>query len=197
MPISSMKAYAERNDMPAFVELTHSPTVGFDDPVIRHLGAAAVAAFDRPAMTGDLLIDTILDAACFSVMGRYGTSRRATRPRSCGLAPWQERRAKELIDTCLDVSLAQLAQECGLSVEHFGRAFKRSTGMAPHQWQLERRTRRAKTLLADSVHSIAEIALACGFSSQSHFSTAFRQNAGVSPGHWRRLQALGSGSNTI
>ena len=61
-----------------------------------------------------------------------------------------------------------------------------ATGLAPHQWQLGRRMARAQALLTGSSRSIAEIALACGFSSQSHFATAFREAVGVSPGRWRR-----------
>jgi len=35
--------------------------------------------------------------------------------------------------------------------------------------------------------SLAEVALACGFSSQAHFSSSFKQANGVSPKHFRRL----------
>jgi len=34
--------------------------------------------------------------------------------------------------------------------------------------------------------SMAEVALAAGFSDQSHFARVFRQMVGVSPGRWRR-----------
>ncbi|MER9432017.1 AraC family transcriptional regulator [Mesorhizobium sp. M0408] len=66
--------------------------------------------------------------------------------------------------------------------ETYGRAFKSSTGVAPHQWQLGRRMKRAQTLLTGSSLSIAEVALECGFSSQSHFATAFKENIGASLG---------------
>lgn len=189
MPISTLKAYAEQNDMPVFAEVAQPPTVGQDDPVMRQLAGAASAAFAHPHQASGLLLDAILDAVCANVLGRYGTSKSTASVRSHGLAPWQERRAKELMDEHLDVSMSKLAEECGLSVAHFGRAFKRSTGIAPHQWQLGRRMKRAQVLLMGSSLSIAAVALECGFSSQSHFATAFRANIGVSPGHWRRSGA--------
>ncbi|MDP9810127.1 AraC-like DNA-binding protein [Rhizobium tibeticum] len=192
MPISTLKAYAEQNEMPIFTDFSQSPTVGQDDPVMRQLAGAASAAFAHPHQASGLLLDAILDAVCANVLGRYGTSKSTASVRSHGLAPWQERRAKELMDERLDVSMSEVAEECGLSVAHFGRAFKRSTGIAPHQWQLSRRMKRAQALLTDSSLSIAEIALKCGFSSQSHFATAFRENIGVSPGRWRQLDLWGT-----
>ena len=52
-----------------------------------------------------------------------------------GLAPWQERRAKEILSANLDgdVPLKDVARECRLSVSHFSRAFRRTVGVAPHQ----------------------------------------------------------------
>lgn len=197
MPIPTLKAYAEQNDMPIFTDFPQSPTVGQDDPVMRQLAGAASAAFAHRHQASGLLLDTILDAVCINVLGRYAGGNRDALIRSRGLTPWQERRAKELIDQRLDVSLSELARECGLSVAHFGRAFKRSTGLAPHQWQLRRRTKQAQVLLTGTTLSIAEVALACGFSSQSHFATAFKANTGVSPGRWRRsgLRETGPESN--
>lgn len=186
LPISTLKAYAEQNDLPVFAELDQPPTVGQDDTVMYQLAQAASAAFAHPHQASGLLLDTILDAVCANVLGRYGTSKSAAEARAGGLALWQERRAKELMDERLDASLSELAGECGVSVAHFSRAFKRSTGVAPHQWQLGRRMARAQTLLVNSKLSIAEIALNCGFSSQSHFHSAFKHTAGVTPGQWRR-----------
>ena len=63
-----------------------------------------------------------------------------------GLSPWQERRAKEAMNANLhgDVSIAELARECGLSNSHFARAFKQATGRPPYQWLLEGRVETAQ-----------------------------------------------------
>jgi AraC family transcriptional regulator len=192
MPIPTLKAYAEQNDMPVFTDFPQPPHVGQDDPVMLKLAGAALAAFAHRDQTGELLLDAILNAVCLNVLGRYAGANRSASIRTRGLIPWQERRAKELIDERLDVSLSELADECGISVAHFGRAFKRSTGFAPHQWQIRRRLSRAQVLLKGSTLSIAEIALVCGFSSQSHFAVAFKQTIGTSPGRWRRSNFCGT-----
>jgi len=116
-----------------------------------------------------------------------GNARRVTVGGVRGLAPWQERRAEELMDQTLDITLSQLAESCRLSVSHFVRAFRHSTGLSPHQWLIRRRVNKAMALLSEDNLSIADIALACGFSSQSHLNRAFAAQAGVPPGRWRRL----------
>jgi AraC family transcriptional regulator len=103
-----------------------------------------------------------------------------------GLTPLQLRRVRDSIETRLDqdISLAQLANDCGLSTSHFARAFARSTGIPPHRWLTRRRVERAKELMHTDA-TLAEIALMCGFSDQSHLTRVFAQVAGVTPGRWR------------
>lgn len=105
-----------------------------------------------------------------------------------GLAQWQELRAKEMLQVCVGsgLSLERLASSCALSVRHFTRAFRNSTGTTPHRWLLLMRVERAKTLLAHSSKRLAEIALECGFSDPSHFSRSFLREVGCPPGLWRR-----------
>ena len=85
-----------------------------------------------------------------------------------------------------DITLSELANECGLSLSYFTRAFKRSTGDAPHRWLLRQRVQHAKTLLREKQMSLAEIAIVCGFSDQSHFTRVFGAHIGQAPGVWRR-----------
>jgi AraC-like DNA-binding protein len=104
-----------------------------------------------------------------------------------GLAPWQERRAKEMIAANLDgVPVKELARECRLSRAHFSRAFRRSVGVAPHRWLIEQRVVLSKEKLRDDGLSLSDVAMECGFSDQSHLTRVFRQAVGVSPGAWRR-----------
>jgi AraC family transcriptional regulator len=105
-----------------------------------------------------------------------------------GLAPWQVRRVAEMIRENLDgnIHLCDLARECGLSVSHFTRTFRKSFGMSPCRWLLERRIDRSKELLVTSDLPIADIAIRSGFSDQTAFTRAFGRIVGDSPGRWRR-----------
>jgi AraC-like DNA-binding protein len=84
-----------------------------------------------------------------------------------------------------DLRLAKLAQECGLSVSHFARAFKRSFGSSVHRYLILQRVEAAKALLQHSNHSLSEIALQTGFSDQPAFSRTFGAIVGTTPGRWR------------
>jgi AraC-like DNA-binding protein len=105
-----------------------------------------------------------------------------------GLAPWQLLRAKEmfLADLSETQSVDRVAARCKLSVSHFARAFKASTGVPPHQWLIKARIEQARALLVDSSASLADVAGTCGFADQSHFSRIFARVMGTSPGAWRR-----------
>jgi transcriptional regulator GlxA family with amidase domain len=87
-----------------------------------------------------------------------------------------------------EITIAQLADDCGLSASQFARAFRQSTGCPPHRWLLQRRIERAQNLLLTSDKTLPEIASSCGFSDQSHLTRAFGQTVGTSPGLWRRTK---------
>ena len=160
-----------------------------DDRTIRHLGSSIVAAFETPSVVSRLFFDQITLAVGTHVACAYGGMRDTHRPARGALAPWQARRTKDILGANLDgsIPLGTLARECGLSVSHFCRAFRQSTGMPPHQWLMRRRIEAAKVMLRERRQStLSEIALACGFADQSHFTRIFSRTVGMSPGAWRR-----------
>jgi AraC-like DNA-binding protein len=107
-----------------------------------------------------------------------------------GLPPGAMRRVREYVETHLSesIDLAALAGIAGLSLYHFARAFKQSAGVPPHHYLVERRVARAQEMLAQTKLSLAEVALATGFSDQSHFARHFRQTLGMTPGQFRWAQ---------
>lgn len=105
-----------------------------------------------------------------------------------GLAPWQLRKAKAMIEARVEggIGVEEVARECRLSRSYFSRAFKHSTGVPPHVWLATRRLDRAKALLATSGLRIADVAAECGFADQSHLTRSFSAHLGVTPAAWRR-----------
>lgn len=105
-----------------------------------------------------------------------------------GLAPWQERRARDIIEAQFDTSLSvsDLARECRLSESRFAQAFKKSFGMPPHAYMIGVRISRAKDMIRSGGTGLAEVALRCGFSDQSHLARVFSRSVGMSPSQWRR-----------
>ncbi len=165
----------------------------YDDAVMRSLSQALLPALAKPDQVNSLFVDHIGLAFRAHIARAYG-GMQSTRPRvRGGLAPWQERRAKDILCNNLngDLPLAQVARECALSASHFTRAFRQSLGMAPHQWLLSIRVQRAKEQLLNSDAPLADVAIDCGFADQSHFTRVFTKHTGDSPGEWRRQNATG------
>jgi AraC family transcriptional regulator len=158
------------------------------DPIVNHLGMCLLPALEHPPQLNKLFVEYVASALCVHLASTYGQLRIPSQKQRGSLAAWQERRAMELMMSRLDgeISLAQIASECSLSVGHFGRAFRQSTGLPPHRWLSEQRISKAKDLLTNSGLPILEIALMCGFAEQSHFTRVFKRSVGESPGVWRR-----------
>jgi len=97
------------------------------------------------------------------------------------------RRAIRFVNDNLDSKLKwdEIASDVGLDPFTFGRGFKLSTGMTPHQYIIRCRLRRAMKLLAREELSLADIALDVGCSCQSHLTTLFRKHLGTTPGAFR------------
>lgn len=124
-----------------------------------------------------------LVAAVFT-SGRFAARRAAAL--AGGLAPGRRRRVIEFIEENLSrrIRLRDLAALAGLSEFHFQRAFVESTGVSPHVWIAHRRIEHAQSLIRAG-ETLAQTAVACGFSSQSHFTRAFRAATGATPAAWR------------
>ena len=165
-----------------------SPSFCKRDLVMYGLAQSLAAAMAEPGTGTALFVDCIALAFFAHVAYVYGGASLISEGKRGGLAPWQERRAKELIESRLasDLSGHELAQECGLSIAHFTRAFRQSVGESPHRWLMRRRIETAQRLLLDSDRNLAEIAVDCGFADQSHFTKVFKSMTGVPPGAFRR-----------
>lgn len=106
-----------------------------------------------------------------------------------GLTPAQLRRVGDHLSDRLDqrVSVGDLAALVGLSESWFARAFKQTTGVPPHRWQLRLRVDRARDLLANGA-PLAEIAAQTGFADQAHLTRSFRSLTGTTPAAWRKAR---------
>ncbi|MDF0519296.1 AraC family transcriptional regulator [Bradyrhizobium yuanmingense] len=188
LPRSALDGLTEQARMPRVGQLACEPGVGHDDTVVRHIGASLQQALRRPDETNQLFIDHMMLALTAHVAQAYGGLRPCTEPNRGGLAPWQVKRVCERLESDLGgkLSLQEIAAEFDLSISHFSRAFRISTGLPPHQWLLRQRVKAAKQLMTVRDLSLSEIAISAGFANQSHFTRVFSSVVGVSPGTWRR-----------
>jgi AraC family transcriptional regulator len=192
VPQSFLREIADDLEVPPVTHLGDSLYHVADDPVLRGLILRLQPYFDAPETLEPLAADHLMWGLGIYACAHYGdlAARRRT---AGGLSSWQERLAKDIIETRLvgGIGLAELAGLCGLQTSRFAHAFKRSTGVAPYRWLQQRRVTRARELLATSRASLADIALACGFADQSHLTRSFARQLGITPGAWRTTQANG------
>src|SRR4029077_19928221 len=104
------------------------------DPVLRQMTQMMLPCVDSAQSFSLLFLDYFRLLFCAHVAHSYAPSFGVRREYRGGLAPWQKRRATELLAEHLDGSLrlATLACECGLSVSHFAKAFRQSFRTSPH-----------------------------------------------------------------
>jgi AraC family transcriptional regulator len=187
LPRAALDAIADDANAPRIRDLSYKPGAAVNDATISSLGRLLLPALSHPDQANRLFVDHVLLAVGVHIAQTYGGMRLVSRLVRGGLAPWQERRAKEMIAANLDgVQVKEVARECRLSAAHFSRAFRRSVGVAPHNWLIEQRIVLSKKKLRDDRLSLTDVALECGFCDQAHFSRLFTRIVGVSPGAWRR-----------
>ncbi|MDO8065812.1 MULTISPECIES: AraC family transcriptional regulator [unclassified Janthinobacterium] len=83
-------------------------------------------------------------------------------------------------------STASMARFANLSVSRLHALFREEMDTSPHAWLQQQRIGRACDLLTASDASIAEIALAAGFSEQSALTRAMRDSIDATPAAYRR-----------
>jgi len=186
IPRSTLKAFADDLEIPNVQTLQCS--YGTADPVLHRMTEMVLPSLNAPAPFSELFLDYYCLLFCTHVTKAYAPSWVPIKAYRGGLAPWQKRRVMELLTEHLDgsVRLTTLAEECGLSVSHFARSFRRTFGKSAHQYLILQRIQKAKVLLSTSMCVLSEAALQAGFSDQAAFSRTFKAVVGKSPGQWRR-----------
>ncbi len=151
---------------------------------------------------GRLRLEDLADRLAVHLLGHHSN---LGRPAAGRLRPLAGRLSLGRLNTALeyleahlldgDVSLAALAGAVGVDRFWFARLFRRSTGLAPHQYVLGRRVERAKALLRATDLPLAQVAALAGFADQAHLHRHFRRWVGVTPGAFPRPSRLGLAKN--
>jgi AraC family transcriptional regulator len=196
IPLTAFDEITSELKRPRIEQLNSPIGVEHQDETMLGLARSLNPLLARPEQATALFIDHVFLSMVAHLAVRYGGLDRGHIQAYAGrgnrmLTPLQQRRvtSRLLDDLADDPSLSELAALCGLSRSYFVRAFKETTGMAPHRWLLLHRAKRAKDLLRGTKMPIAEIAGACGFADQSHLTRVFSRAFRISPGAWRRQWA--------
>ena len=141
--------------------------------------------------SGRLYTDSLAVSVASRLVSTYSSVAQRTITKSGGLDGRRFKQTLTYIEDHLseDLSLSRIAALTGVSPSHFKTLFRESAGVPVHQYVIQRRIERAKDLLMQDKLSIAEIALAAGFSHQSHMARHMRRSVGLSPRAMKRLFA--------
>ncbi|WP_313293102.1 AraC family transcriptional regulator [Rhizobium rhizoryzae] len=187
IPRTALAAYEE--DLGGkHVDTLHAPPgKDIEDDVVRGLVRACIPVLTDRCNATKMFQDHIAAILTFHLCATYGNAS-IRKPVQGVLAPWQKKRAVEMLeaDLAADLPLAAVAAACGLSQGYFTRAFRLSTGHPPYRWVVLKRVERAKELLRLTDITIAEVAFVCGFCDQAHLTRMFAAKVGMTPAQWRR-----------
>lgn len=91
-----------------------------------------------------------------------------------------------------DASLSnnRFAEAAGISEVYFRKLFHQCFGMSPHQYLVEARIKKAKTMLENGVDALEEIAHSCGFQNHYYFFKVFKEKAGETPSEYRSRHSM-------
>lgn len=157
------------------------------DPQLQYIGLALKAELETGGVASRLYVESLANLLTVHLLRQHSAFRQKVQDFTGGLAPGKLQSVLKYINENLeqDVALADLAEAVEMSPYHFARMFKQATGVAPHQYMIERRVEHAKRLLAKTELPIAEISYRLGFSSQSHFTAVFRKLTATTPKAYR------------
>jgi len=91
------------------------------------------------------------------------------------------------------LGVKELANEAGMSREHFSRIFTERTGESPSEYLQRLRMNEATTLVQETDLPLREIAMRSGFYSERHLMRTFQRVHGLAPSQYRKITA-GKGS---
>lgn len=86
----------------------------------------------------------------------------------------------------VDVSMSEVAENCGINVTSMSRLFKRYLGITPKQYIDKLIVEEAVSLLHGTGMSIKEISFQLGFANQYYFSSFFKKHMHLSPSELRK-----------
>jgi AraC-like DNA-binding protein len=100
-------------------------------------------------------------------------------------------RAKSLLEGAFDkdIEMPDVARRLGVSHSKLDKLFKKSLGMSPRQYRIQRKMEDARYLLKRSSMSVKELSAKLGYANQMYFANEFKRICGVSPSDCRSQSA--------
>jgi AraC family transcriptional regulator len=159
-----------------------------EDGLLTQVGRQLLAVTGAEHTLGQLYGESLATTLSYHLVAHYATYERLLGTAGARLPTAVLARIDEYIESAAEhlITLEALADLANLSVFHFARRFKLTTGESPYQYVLSWKIKRARQLLRAGELPIAVISDALGFASPAHFSAAFKRAVGESPRAFQR-----------
>ncbi len=183
--VEQVVAEMGRND-PTHVEIVKRFNI--HDALIEQIGLSLVGELESGGVAGRVYAESLANALVLHLLRLSSTASLLPASSQRNLTQRQLSIVRDAIYDRIDqdIPLRDLAASIGMSISHFCRLFKQSTGQAPHQYVIACRVERAKSLLLKEERTIAQVAHAVGFADQSHLNRHFKHLLGIPPGALRK-----------
>lgn len=170
---------------PALIDALHEERALPDESLFRRSGPLAALAqrLYREFRLDDPASALVVEGIALEIVGELvrAAPRADDRPR------WLER-ARERVHEELSrpLSVQAIAADLGVTPVRLARAFRKAFGESLGTYHRRLRVREACARLRQGEASLAEVAIAAGFTDQSHFTRVFRRVVGTTPAAYRR-----------
>lgn len=169
-------------------DVTLADVLRTDDPVMTAAVSSIAAEATASGLGGALYVDSVARQLVIHLLRRYAAVRLRPQEQSGRLTAAQRRSVLEFIEANLHgaLDLKAMAAEVNMGACTFARHFRRTIGVAPYAYAMERRLDRARRLLENTSIPTKEIASISGFSDQAHLTRLFARRYGTTPSAFRK-----------
>jgi AraC family transcriptional regulator len=163
------------------IELNHK--LRTNDPKLFHLSQWLLDELQSDGAGGKLYIDSLVNLLTVHLLQNYTSPSKKQPTVPSKLTEQQVSRVIEYMHANIEreISLEELAAVANMSQSYLNRLFKQATGLSPHQYFINIRIDKAKSLIQSRSFTMAEISAALGFTDQSHMNRHFKRITGLSP----------------
>ncbi|MFT6557058.1 helix-turn-helix transcriptional regulator [Sneathiella sp.] len=157
----------------------------YAENILKHV----ILPLDWSERANKLALSSAGDLLLIHILKNYSQTQQNMPPVTGGLPPSICKKIADYLDSHFgdSISIDTMASLAGYSSFHFARMFKESFALPPHRYLEQLRIKKSKEMLRAKVTPLAQIAIACGYSSQAHFTARFKNAVGLTPKQFQKL----------